>query len=41
MPNYVIKADLKNATGIETSKFAKMVYLASLNFNVDHLTLTN
>ena len=41
LPNYARKADLKNATGIETSKFGKMVYLASLNSNVDHLALTN
>ena len=41
LPNNARKADLKNATGIETSKFGKMVYLASLNSNVDHLALTN
>ena len=28
--NYATKADLKNATGIDTSKFAKKVDLASL-----------
>ena len=28
--NYATKADLKNATGVDTSKFAKNVDLASL-----------
>ena len=31
------KADLKNATGDDTSKFAKKVDLVSLKFNVDKL----
>ena len=33
--NYATKADLKNATGVDTSKFAKKVDLAKLKFNVD------
>ena len=32
--NYATKADLKNATGVDTSKFAKKVDLASLKSNV-------
>ena len=32
---YARKADLKNATGVDTSKFAKKVYLASLKSNVN------
>ena len=32
---YARKADLKNATGADTSKFAKKVYLASLKSNVN------
>ena len=35
--NYATKADLKNATGVDTSKFAKKVDLASLKSNVDKL----
>ena len=30
LSNYATKADLKNPTGIDVSKFAKMVDLASL-----------
>ena len=30
LSNYVTKADLKNAAGIDTSKFSKKVDLASL-----------
>ena len=37
LSNYATKSDLKNATGIDTSKFAKKVDLASLKFNVDKL----
>ena len=29
--SYVTKADLKNATGVDTSNFSKKVYLASFN----------
>ena len=32
--NYATKADLKNATGVDTSKFAKKVDLASSKSNV-------
>ena len=37
--NYATKADLKNATGVDTSKFAKKVDLASLKSNVDKLDI--
>ena len=33
------KIDLKNPTGIDTSSFAKKVYLASLKSNVDKLDI--
>ena len=33
--NYAIKSDLENATGVDISKFAKKVDLASLKSNVD------
>ena len=36
LSNYATKADLKNATGVDTSKFAKKkVDLANLKSNVD------
>ena len=31
LSNYATKVDLKNATGVDTSKFAKKVDLANLN----------
>ena len=34
---YATKSDLKNETGVDTSKFAKKVDLASLKSNVDKL----
>ena len=37
LSNYATKADFKNATGVDTSKFAKKVDLASLKSNVDRL----
>ena len=37
--NYATKTDLKNATGIDTSSFAKKVDLASLKSNVDKLDI--
>ena len=37
--NYTTKADLKNATGVDTSKFAKKVDLANLKSNVDKLDI--
>ena len=42
LPNYATKADLKNATGDDTSKIAKKVDLASLKseiykFDIDEL----
>ena len=39
LSNYAIKADLKNATDVNTSKFAKQVDLASLISNVDKLDI--
>ena len=39
LPNYATKADLKNATGVDTSKFAKKVDLANLKSNVDKLNI--
>ena len=35
LPNYATKADLKDATGVDTSKFAKKFDLANLKSNVD------
>ena len=35
LSNYAAKVDLKNATGLGTSKFAKKVYLANLKSRVD------
>ena len=35
LSNYATKSDLKNATGVDTSKFAKNVNLANLKSNVD------
>ena len=37
--NYATKSALRNATGVDTSKFAKMVDLASLKSNVDKLDI--
>ena len=39
LSNYETKADLKNATGAVTSKFAKKVDLASLITDVDKLDI--
>ena len=39
LSNYATKADLKNATGVDTSKFAKKVGFASLKSNVDKLDI--
>ena len=39
LSNHATKADLKNATGIDTSKFAKEVDLAHLKSNVDTLDI--
>ena len=33
--NYVTKSDLKNATGVDISKFAKRVGLANLKSDID------
>ena len=39
LSNYVTKADLKNATGVDISKFAKKIHLASLKSNADKLDI--
>ena len=39
LSNYATKSDLKNATGVDTSKFAKKVDLANLKSNVDKLDI--
>ena len=39
LSNYGTKPDLKNATGVDTSKFAKKVDLANLRSNVDKLDI--
>ena len=39
LSNYATKADLKNATGVDTSKFDKQVDLANLKTNVDKLDI--
>ena len=39
LSNYATKADSKNAAGVDSSKFAKKVDLASLKFNVDELDI--
>ena len=35
LSNYTTKADLKNATGVNTSKFAKKIDSADLKSNFD------
>ena len=37
LSNYATKTDLKNATGVDISKFAKKVDLANLKSHVDKL----
>ena len=39
LPNYATKIDLKNATGVATSSFAKKSDLASSKSNVDKLDI--
>ena len=39
LSNYETKADLKNASGVDTSKFAKKVDLVNLISNVDKLDM--
>ena len=39
LSNYAIKTELKNATGVDTSYFAKKKYLANLKSNVDELDI--
>ena len=37
LSSYVTKADLKNATGADTLRFHKKIYLANLKSDVDKL----
>ena len=39
LSNYTTKADLENAAGVDTSKFAKKVDLASIKTEVDKLDI--
>ena len=39
LSNYATKADLKNATGVDTSDFAKKTDLANLKSDVDKLDI--
>ena len=39
LPNYTTKVDLKNGTGVDTSKFVKKFGLASLKSNLDKLDI--
>ena len=39
LSNYATKVDLKTATGVDTSQFAKIVDLANLKSNVDKLNI--
>ena len=39
LSSYATEADFKNATGFDTSKFAKKVDLAHLNSNLDKLDI--
>ena len=39
LSNYATKADLKNATGVDTSDFSKKTDLASLNSSVDKVDI--
>ena len=39
MSNHTTKTDLKSATGIDTSSFAKKVDLSNLKSNVDKLDI--
>ena len=41
LSNYVIKADLKNVTCVDTSRFPKKVDLGSLKSNVNKLDIDN
>ena len=39
LSNYATKSDLKNATGVDTSKFAKKVDLANLKSDANKLDI--
>ena len=39
LSNYAIKADLKNATGVDTSDFAKKTDSANLKSDIDKLDI--
>ena len=39
LANYATKSELKNATGVDTSKFAKKTYLARLKSDIGKLDI--
>ena len=39
LPNHAAKVDLKNAAGVDTSKFAKKIDIANLKSDVDKLDI--
>ena len=39
LSNYATRTDLKNATGVDTSSFAKQIDLANLKSSVDKLDI--
>ena len=39
LSNYVTKADLKNATGVNTSDFIKKTNIANLKYDLDNLNI--
>ena len=39
LSNYATKSDLKNATGVDTSKFVKKIDLANLKSDLDQLDI--
>ena len=41
LSNYATKADLRNVSGVDRSKFAKKVTLASLKLEIDKLDIIN
>ena len=41
LSNYATKVDLKNATGVDTSKFTKKIDLSNLKSNAKILILIN
>ena len=41
LSNYATKANLRNVSGVDRSKFAKKVTLASLKLEIDKLDIIN